>query len=189
MTGVQASCEEATTTRQGVSKRPISRSKHRADNKIVCQTFHKTSKLCYHASCTNIIYKANSNWPVMPCFAQRLDHHGRDSFQASKPSAFTTGRTSCKTREAKQPFQHVMLGRLVLVKLLFEVFGSSKAHVIARNTATPYKEILRGNPHLFDWTGVKNAVLKEAKGQVNQTTADLLFWGVYLFVESIGKVP
>ena len=38
-----------------------------------------------------------------------------------------------------------------------------------------------GNPrfaaHLFDWTGVKKAILEGAKGQINQTTADLLSLG------------
>ena len=40
-----------------------------------------------------------------------------------------------------------------------------------------------------DWTGVKKTVLEEAKGQTNQTTADVLSLGAYLLVESIGKNP
>ena len=51
------------------------------------------------------------------------------------------------------------------------------------------REIPRFAAHLFDLTGVKKAVPEEIKGQVNQTTADSLFWGTYLFVESIGKSP
>ena len=75
-----------------------------------------------------------------------------------------------------------------------QTYAHARAHTythIARNTATPYKEIYGKYPACgpSDWTGVKKAVLEEAKGQVNQTTEDLLFWWAYLFVESIGKIP
>ena len=51
------------------------------------------------------------------------------------------------------------------------------------------REIPGLQPISLTGQGKKKAVLEEAKGQVNQTTADLLFWGAYLFGESIGKIP